>query len=166
VLAGRTVAGHRLSWLVPLLAVLETRLVSPARDLPGHTDGRLDPAFATIATSSGDAAVMNYPIVGGRPYLYEQTAHRHPVAGTLNFPNNAASKRVWQALLDRAGAPCAELRGALARTARIEGIGFLVVHADEVAEVDVYRAPLRRLLGECAGLDPDARVVVYPFDPG
>lgn len=166
VLAGRTVATWRFRWVVPVLALLETRLVSPARQLPAHVDARVDPALTALAADPDPRAVMNYPIVGGRPYLYEQTAHHHPVAGTLNFPNNGASKKVWRTIAESAGLPCPAFRAAVAAAARREHIGFLVFHLDPTAEEDIYLAPTLRLLGECGGLDPAAPVQVLPLDPG
>ena len=166
VIAGRAVAGWRHRWIVPALALLELRLLSPARDLPEHVDARVDPAIVALAGDPDRGAVMNYPIEGGRPYLYEQTAHGHAVAGTLNFPNNAASKRVWRALLANADLPCPALVRAVGGAARREGIGFLVFHRDAAAADDIYRVPTRRLLETCAARDLDAPVVVYRFDPG
>ena len=166
VLAGRTVARWPHRWIVPAGALLELRLASPAQSLPAHVDARLDPAFAALAADPDPGAVMNYPIEGGRPYLYEQTAHHHPVAGTLNFPNNAASKRVWRVVLGSAAAPCPAFRRAVGDAARRDHLAFLVFHQDARAAHDIYLQPARRLLGECAGLDLAAPIVVYPLDPG
>lgn len=152
VLAGRGLAGTRLGRWAPFLFLAETRLLSQARTLPEHVDARVDPAIVALADAPA-GGVMNYPLVAGRPYLYEQTAHRHPVAATLNFPNNGASKKVWSVVEREAGAPCEELRASVGKVARSQGIAWLVVHEDALAEPDPYGPGVQRLLA-CVGPPP------------
>ena len=89
---------------------------------------------------------MNFPVVGGRAYLYEQTRHGKPLAGTLNFPNNAAARKVWKTmdnhLVDEtSGEFDAEaFRHAVQKTAKKEGVRYVVVHADEFARPDWHNS--------------------------
>lgn len=104
------------------LALIEARFVSPLHGLPDHADARPDPVL-TALRDAPDGAVLLWPVVGGRPYLYEQTTHHKPIVGTLNFPNNTNGKRVWAAL------PQVE-------QARKAGIRHLLVHEDPLARPD------------------------------
>ena len=111
---------------------------------------------------------MNYPIVGGRPYLYEQILHRKPLAGRLNFPNNHASRKAWAALQEASDTtetdPQVFLRQRLMKTqsgacADVEsgcvhgllqrlpqegscrcqfGVRYLVLHSDDLARPDMH----------------------------
>lgn len=139
-------AGGRFAPLWAVALVVETRLWSPAAGLPAHADARPAAPLLVLAEAP-PGAVMNFPVVGGRAYLYEQTVHRHPLAASLNFPNNAAARRVWAAAMDRLDAPPDVLRAAVVAAARREGVRYLVIHDDPLARPDTHDAAARALAG-------------------
>jgi hypothetical protein len=142
VLADRS-AG-RLGSPLAAVALLETTLLSPmAGGLP-HADGVPSPPIVALATLP-EGAVMNFPVVGGRGYLYEQTIHHHPLTGGLNFPNNAASRRVWKAILDADRDDAAAVAAAATEAARTTGVRYLVVHLDPMARPDLHDAAVRAI---------------------
>lgn len=151
VLAAVGAAGRGRGALAAVCAavVLEVRLLSPVADLPALAETRLSDAIDALA-SAPEGAVMNFPVVGGRGYLYEQTRHGRPLAGTLNFPNNAASKKVWQALLDAADGPPGELLARVGERARRARIRYVVVHEDPRARPDMHDAAVRALAAAVA----------------
>lgn len=114
--------------LIVLGAILETRLLSPAAGLPGHADARANPALEALRALP-EGAVLNWPVVGGRPYLYEQSVHQHPLAGGLNFPSNAAAQRAWRDL----------------SRAESLGIRYVVAHDDRQAGPDPTDVAMRQL---------------------
>lgn len=155
-----------------LLMILELRFLSPVAGMPGSESAR--PGEAVLALKSAPpGAVMNYPIVGGRPYLYEQIHHQKPIAGRLNFPNNHASKKVWSALAEASELPeeaakrriraiaqktktgsCEQIRsecvhgelrasGASDSCRCVSGVRYLVVHTDHFARPDMHQAVVK-----------------------
>ena len=120
--------------------LLDARLLSPIGLSPDSSPAQVAPAIEALAEAP-EGAVMNFPVVGGRAYLFEQTVHHKPIAGTLNFPNNLAAKRVWRELLaDHADGG---LVPAVTREARKQGIRYLVVHVDPLARPDMHDAAVR-----------------------
>lgn len=138
--------GPRVVGALVAAIILEIRLLSPLAGLPDVAATGLSPAIAALAEAP-EGAVMNFPVVGGRAYLYEQTRHGHPLAGTLNFPNNAASRKIWQALLDGAAGSPEQVVARAAARARKQGIRYVVVHEDPRARPDMHDAAVR-VLGE------------------
>ena len=155
VLAAR--ASDRWGPAVGLAVLLELRLVSPAAGLPHHEPTPPEPALEWLRAAPA-GAVMNFPVVGGRRYLYEQTMHNKPVAGSLNFPNNASSKRVWSALL---AAGDGELLEDAARVGRAEELRYLVVHQDAEARPDQHDTAVRRLRGVLEPAASSGDIEVY-----
>lgn len=147
-LAGLGLAGLRRGPWVSAASVaailVEGRLLCPLGSLPDLVDVQ-PPAPIRALASEPEGIVLNYPVVGGRPYLYEQTVHGHPVAGTLNFPNNGVGMRAWQALGDAAAkagadpdpAALAAFRAAVLPRARALGVRYVIVHEDPWARPDV-----------------------------
>ncbi len=133
---------------VPLvcLVLLELRFASPVTGLPDVESAEVPAPIAWLAEAP-DGAVMNFPVVGGRAYLFEQTVHGKPIAGSLNFPNNRASMRVWGAMLEAVeqGESDEELAGRVEAVARQEGIRYLVVHVDPMARPDMHDEAVRAL---------------------
>ena len=132
-----------------LAVALELRLLSPVAGLPGLAEVGDDQAL-TWLRGAPEGAVMNFPVAGGRRYLYEQTVHQKPIAGSLNFPNNGASMRVWSALLKEEE----DLLAEAGRAGRREGLRYLVVHEDPVARPDQHDEAVRRL---SEAMEPAAR---------
>ena len=165
-LAALGVAGRGRLALVATLAILvEGRFASPLGGLPDTSDVRPETSIAALAAAP-DGAVVNFPVVGGRDYLFEQTTHGKPIAGGLNFPNNTTSRRFWQAALDAAGKPDAEVRRAVASKARSLGVRYLVIHPDPAARPDMHDTAVRALrrafpLLEDAGDDEVAVVSLW-----
>ncbi|MCB9763115.1 MAG: hypothetical protein H6739_25165 [Alphaproteobacteria bacterium] len=142
VLAGGAVVGRpRLAPLAALLILLDLRLAAPTRGLP-DTESAVVPEPIVWLADAPEGAVMNFPVVGGRGYLYEQTVHHKPLAAGLNFPNNRPARAVWGAMLDAAdaGLEGEAFQQAVERVARREGIRYLVVHIDPMARPDMHDA--------------------------
>jgi hypothetical protein len=131
--------------LVAALAVFaEARLVSPVAGLPSTSLAvHADPITALAQAPPG--AVMNFPVAGGRRYLFEQTLHHKPLTGGLNFPNNATSRRVWKVIVDGVGDDRVGYRQRVEATACAEGVGYLVVHVDAMARPDVHDRGVKAL---------------------
>ena len=78
-------------WAIAVLA--ETFLLSSARDLPTISDIP-DHRAITELGQMGDGAVINLPVSSGRTFLFEQTYHHKPIAGSLNAGINKAGLKV------------------------------------------------------------------------
>lgn len=147
VLAGGLGARYpRFALPLAALVLLELRLASPVAGLPETESAEVAEPIEWLAEAP-DGAVMNFPVVGGRAYLYEQTVHRKPIAGSLNFPNNRASMKVWAALLEGVEERAAGdvLAAAVAAVAREQGIRYVVVHVDPMARPDMHDEAVRAL---------------------
>jgi hypothetical protein len=164
VLAARAVGGSRLLAGAAVLAhLLELRLASPARNLPAHFDATVAPEIHVLADAP-DGAVMNYPVVGGRAYLYEQTVHRKPVTGSLNFPNNNTSRRVWKVAMASAGEPSDVFRERLVAAAREADVRYLVVHVDARAfDDDLHTTAVRAIKVAFQPIAASGSIRVYRF---
>lgn len=160
VLAAAGFGGRRYSLLVPLLILLEGRLLSPLGGLPDTVDAQPAPAIVALQAAP-EGAVMNFPVAGGRPYLYEQTVHHKPLTDTINFPNNQASKQVWAAMLDGAALQPDRFRATVASVARREGVRYLVVHHDQEARPDMHDLAVRAVEDAYEALAEDDAVKVY-----
>jgi len=148
VLAAVALAGRstRIIMGFCLVVLLEVRLLSPVAHLPDLAEVRTSSAIEALRQAPA-GAVMNFPVVGGRGYLYEQTRHRHPLAATLNFPNNNAARRVWQALLDGASRGGTLDLGPVVKQAQKQGIRYVVVHEDPGARPDMHDVAVAALEG-------------------
>ncbi len=157
--AGMGVARWRPGWLLVALVLAEVALVSPVADGPALTEARVHPTLVALRDAP-PGAVVNFPVAGGRAYLHEQTAHHHPLAATLNVPNNSTGQRFWRkvlAELDRVCGdrpPAAVLAEARARESFLRGLGkaaralqvrYLVVHDDPDARPDMHDAAARAI---------------------
>lgn len=143
-LAARTPSLRWLPLMVVLALLTEKRVVSPLTTLPDAVDARPAAALHALADAA-PGAVLNFPVVGGRPYLYEQTVHRKPLAGTLNFPNNRAGQRVWKAWLRHVGQEPADFARRATSAAKARGVRYLVVHDDPLARPDQHDAAVRAI---------------------
>jgi hypothetical protein len=153
----------RLAALLVAAALAETRFASPARTLPAHTDATIAPEIVALAAEP-EGAVMNYPVVGGRAYLYEQTAHGKPVTGTLNFPNNNTSRKVWKVAIDHAADPKEAFAAEVSAAAQAEGVRYLVVHVDARAhDDDMHTDAVRAIKEAFTPIAQSAGVRVYRF---
>ena len=159
-------------WILPILVFIDLRFLSPVAGLPTVERAEVSPVF-TALNKAPAGAVMNYPIVGGRAYLYEQTVHKKPVAGRLNLPNNHSSRKLWKVLDEVLSLPpelarkkvravakksktgdCQTIRrqcdyGEFRPTSQADtcrcfsGVRYLVVHQDELARPDMHQNAVR-----------------------
>lgn len=159
ILAGIGLSGKRW-WLVVGLILVEGRLVSPMGGLPDVSDATISSALVALEDAP-HGAVMNFPVAGGRGYLYEQTIHRKPVTDTLNFPNNLASRKVWQTMLDHGEDTPEEFIAYVGSVARREGVRYLVVHEDEEARPDMHDMAVRSVRAAYAPLEDADGVQVF-----
>ncbi len=164
VLAARAAGRSRVAALLLVVAgIAEIRFASPARALPAHFDARVALEIHALAAEP-EGAVMNFPVVGGRAYLYEQTVHHKPVTGSLNFPNNNTSRKVWKVAMDHASAPAAEFRPLLEEAAREAGVRYLVVHVDARAyDDDLHTDAVRAIKAAFTPLAASGSLRVYRF---
>ncbi|MCK6519964.1 hypothetical protein L6R49_00865 [Myxococcota bacterium] len=147
VLAGAAVVGRpRLAPGLAALVAVELLWLSPMRGLPTMTSTAVEAPVHWLAEAP-DGAVMNFPVVGGRGYLFEQTVHGKPVAASLNFPNNEASRRVWSAAIKAAAEQQTpeQVRRRVAEAARRQKIRYLVVHKDADARPDMHDDAVRAI---------------------
>ncbi|MBM4391293.1 MAG: hypothetical protein FJ090_09235 [Deltaproteobacteria bacterium] len=128
--------GGKATALAAAAMLSEIRLASPVAHLPGHTNGLLPSVLYTLA-GAPEGAVMNFPIAGGRAYLYEQAAHQKPLAGTLNFAANSSALSLWELCLALADEMDPVVRAQLiSGEAYRLGIRYLVAHTDPLAQPD------------------------------
>jgi len=138
----RPVAG---SALLCLLILVEGRLLSPLKGLPDTVEV-VAPELLRPLREAPVGVVLNHPVVGGRAYLYEQTLHGQPMAGTLNFPNNALGIRAWRELIlaaeglgeDPDEQALLAFRERVAKRARSAGVRYVVLHEDPLARPDMH----------------------------
>jgi hypothetical protein len=171
VLAGRGLGrSGRGAALAVALILFELRVVSPMAGWMETSSSVVSPAIEALAAEP-EGAVMNFPVAGGRDYLFEQTVHGKPLCASLNFPNNSASKKVWQAMLGAADLPPAEFRARTTAASRAVGVRYLVDHSDPMARPDMHDTAVKALRrsfepiasGPSDGAEPagDTRVRVY-----
>ncbi len=164
--AARAASGRNAGLIaagVASLVLLEGRFMCPLGSLPDTADTRLAPALHALADAP-PGVVLNHPVVGGRAYLYEQTVHGKPMAGTLNFPNNALGMKAWSALQQEAarlGADpdpdaLAAFRARVADRARATGVRYVVAHEDPYARPDVQDDAVAAIAAAFPPTDPDA----------
>ena len=146
------------------LVFAELRLLAPVHGLPATSSTQLAAPLWTLAQAP-PGAVMNFPVVGGRRYLYEQTAHQKPITAGLNFPNNAASMRVWEAIVRGAGEDDVAYRAQVEQAACREGVGYLVVHIDPMARPDRHDLGVRALHHSVPVLDSSDAPRVHVLCP-
>ena len=77
--------------------MIELIMISPVRNVPEWTSVEDDTGLRLLAKQKR-GVILNHPIVGGNPYLYEQIIHKQPMLATLNFPNNRLGKKIWKML--------------------------------------------------------------------
>ncbi|MBN1336322.1 MAG: hypothetical protein JXB39_10210 [Deltaproteobacteria bacterium] len=159
-LASRT-RWSRIATLVAVASVLvDLRLLAPVRGLP-HVASAVPPRPIVDLAAAPEGAVMNFPVVGGRPYLWEQTVHGKPLAGSLNFPNSRASQHVWRGILAAPADRPEAVREAVRRTACSQRIRYLVVHEDPLARPDMHDTAVTRLQVAFDPLYTDGSIRVY-----
>ena len=90
-------------------------------------------------------AVINYPLKEGRAYLFEQTLHGKPVAGTMRSVSNEHAMRLWRRIRAENLEDPDSFHRAVSSTAKRLGIRYLVIHTDPDAEPDVYSKAVTEL---------------------
>jgi hypothetical protein len=155
-------ASPRRAAIAVLAILLELRLASPMAGPLETSPARVAGAITALAAQP-EGAVMNFPVAGGRDYLFEQTVHGHPLCASLNFPNNRASKKVWVAMLGGASLEPEAFRARVGAAARAVGVRYLVDHSDPMARPDMHDTAIkavRRSYTPLAEADAaDARIV-------
>ncbi len=135
------------SLMAAVLVFVELRVVAPTHGLPQLTDATPPSPIQQLAEAP-EGAVMNFPVAGGRRYLYEQTIHHKALAASLNFPNNRASRAVWKAMLASlplAGTAPEQYMASVRSVAYEQGVRYLVVHVDPMARPDMHDSAVRAL---------------------
>lgn len=143
-------------WLAPLL-VLETMLVSPARDLPQLSPLEVSGGLL-VTRDAGEGAVISLPASFARTRLYEQSVHGHPLAASLNSGVTPSGLRVLAAL--RKVAKHETEWPAAVEVARAEGVRFVLVHNDVPIEA-TFQTSIRALRANARLLSNGDTLVVY-----
>ncbi len=159
-LASRTRRPRLATLVVVVLVWMDLRVLAPVRGLPAIARAVPDPPVLALA-SAPEGAVMNFPVVGGRRYLWEQTIHGKPLAGSLNFPNDRASQRVWKAILAAPESDPEAVRQSVRRAACRQEIRYLVVHVDPMARPDMHDTAVQRLASALDPVSSSGAVQVY-----
>ncbi|MEL6345961.1 MAG: hypothetical protein AAFV53_22815 [Myxococcota bacterium] len=161
-LAAAGLGRFRYWWIAPLVILIEGRALCPLGGLPDTVSTHRGGSFYSLRDAP-PGAVMNFPVVGGRGYLYEQTIHGKPVTDSLNFPNNLASKRVWDTILQNLTAPEEILKKRVGAVAKIEGVRYLVIHEDTEARPDMHDPAARIIEAHYTPLVGGGEARVYPL---
>jgi hypothetical protein len=144
----RTIGGPsspaRMAGLATLLVLVEARTFAPTAGLPAHADASPEAPLAVLA-GAPDGAVMNYPVTGGLSWLHDQTIHRKPLTGGLNFPNNKASRKLWRLMIDHASDAPEDFASTVGAAASGLGVRYVVVRLDPNAPPDMHDAAVRAL---------------------
>lgn len=133
---------HHLSkkyfWCMMLL--MDSLFCNPNRNLPEFSrlfePGLQENLLWLAEQESG--AVVHYPLVGGRPYLFWQSIHRHPVAGMLNSPINSSYAKLLDFLEYRANYSSKTWVNELSEIAKRQGIRYWIVDLDPKIMPDHY----------------------------
>lgn len=136
--------GRRMALLAIGLVWLEASWWSPTAELREALNTEPAPSLVALADAP-EGAVMNYPLQAGRPYLFEQTIHGKPLAGTLNQVGNGQAMRLWGRILTESRSDPDTFHQAVSSTAERLGIRYLVIHTDPDAEPDVYSKAVAEL---------------------
>jgi hypothetical protein len=87
----------RRAWLLLGVMCMEIFFWSPVKNLPDWSTIPSSKGFSILKDRTG-GVVLNHPVVGGNPYLFEQVLHEKSMMGTLNFPNNRLGSTFWKQL--------------------------------------------------------------------
>jgi hypothetical protein len=145
-LAAAALHGRAQRW-VPVavgLLLFEVTQVSPAAGVPATVSVRPQPAIRALSLAP-PGAVMNYPFVPVRSYLYEQTVHRKPIAGRVDSIRNRASRRLWKRIRSHAIRDPAGFRDRVSAAAKKAGIRYVVLHTDPDVPPNMYDAAVNAL---------------------
>ena len=145
-LAGIVVDQVRIRFALLALALLcvDAKLLSPAAELGASVS--VAPADSIVGLASApDGAVINYPFRSGERYLFEQTIHGKPIAGTFRKVASPRAMRLWRKILGASKRNPDTFHKAVSSTAKRLGIRYLVIHTDPDAEPDVYSAAVKKL---------------------
>ena len=129
--------GNRVALLSTFLVVLEVNWLSPTSELARSVGTKPEASLLALADAP-PGAVINYPLRAGRPYMFEQTVHSKPVAGSLHHVANEHAMRLWGRILIESQSDPDTFHRAVSSTAERLGIRYLVIHTDPEAEPDVY----------------------------
>ncbi|MBM4368344.1 MAG: hypothetical protein FJ102_19175 [Deltaproteobacteria bacterium] len=163
VLAARAVERPLLAWAMAALGLAETLLASPVAGFPRHFDASVGEGIHVLADAP-PGAVMNFPVVGARAYLWEQSVHQKPLTGTLNFPNNNAARKVWKVAIEHEKAAPAAMKEAVVSAARAADVRYLVVHVDARAfDDDMHTGAVRAIKAAFEPMHESPSMRVYRF---
>ena len=136
--------GSRVALAALIAVALDACWVSPTSELRKSIHGQTEPALQELATAA-PGAVVNYPLESGRAYLYEQTLHGKPVAGTMRQAANEHAMQLLRRIRSESEADPDSFHRAVSSTAERLGIRYLVIHTDPDAEPDVYSKAIMEL---------------------
>jgi hypothetical protein len=145
-LAASAIDGRRLRWLGVAIALVtaEVLWVSPAAGLQGATSVPRSPALSMLADAP-EGAVVNFPVIAGRPYLYEQLHHRKPLCGGLERPDGPGAAELWTVAHANAGRDPTWVRTKISTAAKRLGIRYVSIHLDPDAQPDMHHAAIRTM---------------------
>ncbi len=142
-----------------LLIALEVALLSPARTLPEVAPVPPSAPLAALRELP-EGIVVNLPVLAGRNFLFEQTLHAKPIAGSLNSGINRAGLRVLAA-------------GRKLRTNEIDAVAFTsiakeagvryVVFHKNILMAESFVTAVTGIRRSFAPIAEDDRVAIYRF---
>lgn len=142
-------------WAAVVLA--EVALLSPARALPDVSRVPV-PAPLVALHDRPDGIVVNLPVLAGRNFLFEQTLHGKPVAGSLNSGMNRVGLQVLAAARKlRSG----ELEpAAFVEIARGAGVRYVVLHKN-ILMAETFVTSVTGIRRSFVPIAEDEAVAVY-----
>ena len=144
---------RKQAFAICVLLMVELWLWSPVRSLPQYTNYANTEGLEYLAHAP-QGVVLNHPIVGGNPYLYEQMIHKKPMLSSLNFPNSREGKKIWKML-----------EGGCASVSYREPV-YLIVHTQVKHRPQPEDRLVEKALSSCKELFSDSQFVILELSDG
>lgn len=136
--------GTRIALAAIVAVATDSFWVSPTSELRQSMSNSEESTLMGLAAAPS-GAVLNYPLESGRAYLYEQTLHGKPVAGTQHRAANEHAMRLLRRIRTESERDPDSFHRAVSSTAERLGIRYVVIHTDPDAEPDVYSRAIMEL---------------------
>ena len=119
-------------------------LISPNKDLPLCSDVQ-EISRLEILREQPSGAVINYPLVGGRPHLMAQWFPDKPTFGTLNFPANSTVYSFLDQIKAQSHLIDEEFITQVQLIAKQKGIRYWIIDSDPTIMPDAYWSVIQRI---------------------
>jgi hypothetical protein len=142
-------------WALAVLA--EVVIASPIRHLPDVSPVTTDGPVAMLRDRE-EGIVVNLPVLAGRNFLFEQTIHEKPVAGSLNSGMNRAGLRVLSAARKLRAGEIDVI--SFTSVAKQEGVRYVVFHKNTLM-AETFVTSWTGIRRNFTALAEDDRIAVY-----